>query len=104
MERSRFETVRETGPSVSVAGSTGAVLVIPLGSRPDGPFPMARAQQHMDISLDTLAQPLQVVLLEDASFGSEAPQGRREPHRHDYHELIWTRRGEGEHSIDGDAS
>jgi AraC family transcriptional activator of pobA len=58
----------------------------------------------MDISLDTLTQPLQVVLLEDASFGSDAPQGPREPHRHDYHELIWTRRGEGEHSIDGRAS
>jgi AraC family transcriptional activator of pobA len=58
----------------------------------------------MDISFDTLAQPLQVVLLEDASFGSDAPQGRRAPHRHDYHELIWTRRGEGEHSIDGEAS
>jgi AraC family transcriptional regulator, transcriptional activator of pobA len=56
----------------------------------------------MDISLDTLPQPLQVVVLEDASFGSDAPQGRREPHRHDYHELIWTRRGEGEHSIDGE--
>ena len=56
----------------------------------------------MDISVDTLAQPLQVVLLEDASFGSDAPQGRREPHRHDYHELIWTRRGEGRHSIDGE--
>jgi AraC family transcriptional activator of pobA len=56
----------------------------------------------MDISLDTLTQPLQVVLLEDASFGSDAPQGPREPHRHDYHELIWTRRGEGEHSIDGE--
>ena len=57
----------------------------------------------MDISVDTLAQPLQVVLLDDASFGSDAPQGTREPHRHDYHELIWARRGEGEHSIDGEA-
>ncbi|WP_028067488.1 helix-turn-helix transcriptional regulator [Solirubrobacter soli] len=56
----------------------------------------------MDISVDTLTQPLQVALLEDASFGSDAPQGVREPHRHDYHELIWTRRGEGEHSIDGE--
>jgi AraC family transcriptional activator of pobA len=28
----------------------------------------------------------------------------REPHRHDYHELIWTRQGEGEHSIDGERS
>ena len=26
----------------------------------------------------------------------------REPHRHDYHELIWVRSGEGEHLIDGD--
>src|SRR3954468_7190031 len=74
-----------------------------LGSPPTGEFPMAIPGRHMDISLDTLAQPLQVVLLEDASFGSDAPQGRREPHRHDYHELIWTRRGEGEHSIDGEA-
>jgi AraC family transcriptional activator of pobA len=56
----------------------------------------------MDISLDTLPQPLQVVLLEDASFGADAPQGPREPHRHDYHELIWTAAGEGEHSIDGE--
>jgi AraC family transcriptional activator of pobA len=55
----------------------------------------------MDISVDHLPQSLQVVLVQDASFGSEAPQGVREPHRHDYHELIWTREGEGEHSIDG---
>jgi AraC family transcriptional activator of pobA len=58
----------------------------------------------MDISLDTLVGPLQVALLEDASFGADAPQGAREPHRHDYHELIWTRRGEGRHSIDGEPS
>jgi AraC family transcriptional activator of pobA len=57
----------------------------------------------MDISVDRLPQALQVVLLEDASFGADAPQGPREPHRHDYHELIWTRRGEGRHSIDGEA-
>jgi AraC family transcriptional activator of pobA len=56
----------------------------------------------MDISVDTLTQPLQVVLLDDASFGSDGPQGTRQPHRHDYHELIWTRRGDGEHSIDGE--
>ena len=64
---------------------------------------MAITGRHMDISLDTLPQALQVVLLDDASFGSHAPQGPREPHRHDYHELIWTRAGEGEHSIDGEA-
>src|SRR3954469_24591585 len=75
-----------------------------LGSPAPVPFPMAIPHGHMDISFDTLAQPLQVVLLEDASFGSDAPQGRRAPHRHDYHELLWPRRGEGEHSIDGEAS
>jgi AraC family transcriptional activator of pobA len=63
---------------------------------------MANPRQHMDITVDRLPQALQVVLLDDASFGSDAPQGAREPHRHDYHELIWTRRGEGEHSIDGE--
>jgi AraC family transcriptional activator of pobA len=58
----------------------------------------------VELALDRLAGSLQVVLVEDATFGSEAPQGVRDPHRHDYHELIWTRRGEGEHSIDGEAS
>ena len=56
----------------------------------------------MDIAVDRLPQELQIVLLDDASFGSDAPQGAREPHRHDYHELFWTRRGDGEHSIDGE--
>jgi AraC family transcriptional activator of pobA len=27
----------------------------------------------------------------------------REPHRHDYHELLWVRSGSGEHRIDGEA-
>ncbi len=60
-----------------------------------------------DIDVDRLPDtgtPLQVVLVEDASFGSEAPQGVRDPHRHDYHELIWTRDGSGEHLIDGEPS
>ena len=36
--------------------------------------------------------------LRDARFGGAAV---REPHRHDYHELIWIRAGAGQHSIDG---
>ena len=40
----------------------------------------------------------QVLRLENARFGGEAA---REPHRHDYHELIWIRDGRGHHSIDG---
>jgi AraC family transcriptional activator of pobA len=58
----------------------------------------------MDLAVDRLPGSLEVVLVQDATFGTEAPQGVREPHRHDYHELIWTRTGEGEHSIDGQPS
>jgi AraC family transcriptional activator of pobA len=47
---------------------------------------------------------LEVVLLEDASFGADSACGPRRPHRHDYHELIWTRAGAGHHLIDGEVS
>src|SRR5687768_16707538 len=60
-----------------------------------------------DLVIDRLpdaSTPLQVVLVEDASFGVDAPQGARDPHRHDYHELIWTKAGRGERLIDGDPS
>jgi AraC family transcriptional activator of pobA len=30
-----------------------------------------------------------------------APDMAHEPHRHDFHELLWTRSGRGEHSLDG---
>ena len=52
-----------------------------------------------DLTLDQLdAGAAQVVRLRDARFGGAAV---REPHRHDYHELIWIRAGAGQHSIDG---
>ena len=47
---------------------------------------------------------LEVVTLEDASFGTDSACGPRRPHRHDYHELIWTRRGRGHHLVDGEVS
>src|SRR6185437_3499313 len=47
---------------------------------------------------------LEVVLLADASFGADTEHGPRTPHRHDYHELIWTRSGAGRHLIDGEVS
>jgi AraC family transcriptional regulator, transcriptional activator of pobA len=47
---------------------------------------------------------LEVVRLEDASFGADTACGPRRPHRHDYHELIWTRAGTGHHLIDGEVS
>ena len=43
-------------------------------------------------------------MLRDARYGSESECGPRRPHRHDYHELVWTRRGTGRHLIDGEAS
>ncbi len=47
---------------------------------------------------------LEVVLLEDEHYGADTECGPRPPHRHDYHELIWTRSGTGRHLIDGDVS
>ncbi len=52
------------------------------------------------IDLDRLGTgaAVQVAWLEGARIG-EPPV--REPHRHDYHELIWVRDGAGQHLIDG---
>lgn len=43
---------------------------------------------------------IDVVRMSGASVGTEA-DGAREPHRHDYHELIWVCSGTGRHLIDG---
>jgi AraC family transcriptional regulator, transcriptional activator of pobA len=43
---------------------------------------------------------LEVILIEDA--GALVEQAPVPPHRHDYHELIWTRRGVGRHMVDGE--
>jgi AraC family transcriptional regulator, transcriptional activator of pobA len=43
---------------------------------------------------------LDVILIEDA--GAQVEQAPMPPHRHDYHELIWTRRGTGRHLVDGE--
>src|SRR5690348_13110949 len=60
-----------------------------------------------EITLDRLPQAgasLEVLLLRAASFGSGSDGGPRQPHRHDYHELVWTRAGSGRHVIDGEPS
>jgi AraC family transcriptional activator of pobA len=60
-----------------------------------------------EITVDRLPEAgssLEVVLLADARFGSESDRGPRRPHRHDYHELVWTRCGSGRHLIDGEVS
>jgi AraC family transcriptional activator of pobA len=60
-----------------------------------------------EIAVDRLAQAgasLEVVFLDGESYGSDTERGQRRPHRHDYHELVWTRRGTGRHLIDGEVS
>jgi AraC family transcriptional activator of pobA len=60
-----------------------------------------------DITVDRLPEAgssLEVVLLEGVRYGSDSECGPRRPHRHDYHELVWTRRGTGQHLIDGEVS
>jgi AraC family transcriptional activator of pobA len=47
---------------------------------------------------------LDVGLLEDMQIGPGAAWESRDPHRHDFHELIWTREGSGRHLIDGEVS
>src|SRR5919109_3056807 len=56
-----------------------------------------------DLAVDRIPEPsLEVMLVQDASFGTASERGPRRPHRHDYHELIWTRCGTGHHLIDGE--
>jgi AraC family transcriptional activator of pobA len=60
-----------------------------------------------DLALDRLPEAgpsLDVGLLKDMQIGSGTAWGSRDPHRHDYHELIWTREGSGRHLIDGEVS
>jgi AraC family transcriptional activator of pobA len=58
---------------------------------------MARALP-VDRRLDAM-HPVRVMLLGGDSFSSRRGEAR-EPHRHDYHELIWIRSGAGHHVID----
>jgi AraC family transcriptional regulator, transcriptional activator of pobA len=58
-----------------------------------------------DLAVDRIPEAgasLEVVVVEDASYGADSDRGPRRPHRHDYHELIWTRCGTGRHLIDGE--
>ncbi len=54
------------------------------------------------LTLDRLANqhdPVEVVRFDTLDVGSDG-DAAREPHRHDYHELIWTRAGSGRHMLD----
>ena len=54
------------------------------------------------LTVDRLANrhdPVEVVLFDSLEVGCDG-DAIREPHRHDYHELIWTRCGAGRHMLD----
>jgi AraC family transcriptional activator of pobA len=48
--------------------------------------------------LPAAADPVEIERIEHLYLGDDSA---REPHRHDYHELLWLRTGDGEHLIDG---
>jgi AraC family transcriptional activator of pobA len=58
---------------------------------PKGRLTVDRLARHHD--------PVEVVLFDVLDVGCDGDPVR-EPHRHDYHELIWTRAGAGRHMLD----
>src|SRR4051794_37020566 len=65
-------------------------------------MPSAPRSADLHLALDRLperSEPVQVRFLRGVEIG--APGRVREPHRHDYHELVWVRAGEGRHLLDG---
>jgi AraC family transcriptional activator of pobA len=53
------------------------------------------------LALDRLPDPANAVQVRWVDSMEVAPDDAREPHRHDYHELIWVRDGSGRHLLDG---
>jgi AraC family transcriptional regulator, transcriptional activator of pobA len=64
-----------------------------MASRPD--------RLDGELTLDRMPDPAEVVDVLPLEGVSTSPAEAREPHRHDYHELIWVRSGTGHHLIDG---
>jgi AraC family transcriptional activator of pobA len=63
-----------------------------MASRPD--------RSDGGLTLDRLPDPAEVVDVMPLEGLSTTPDDAREPHRHDYNELIWVRSGSGHHLID----
>ena len=70
-------------------------------AEPAPPAPSAGGDGGLKVDrLASSADPVQVVLLHAFDIGSDGDPVR-EPHRHDYHELIWIKDGSGHHLLDG---
>lgn len=67
---------------------------------------MAARTRTDDLAFDelpTTGSSLEVLFVEGEDLGAATDRGPRPPHRHAYHELIWSRCGSGTHEIDGEA-
>jgi AraC family transcriptional activator of pobA len=60
---------------------------------------MARPGITVD-RLAATAAPIELIDVDAFTIG-HGGEPAREPHRHDYHELLWTRAGSGQHVLDG---
>jgi AraC family transcriptional activator of pobA len=65
--------------------------------------PRAGAEDLTFDELPVAGRSLDVRFVRGANLGSAGDHGPRAPHRHDYHELIWSRIGTGTHEVDGEA-
>jgi AraC family transcriptional activator of pobA len=62
-----------------------------VGAGPNGRLTVDRLERRHD--------PVEVALFDGLEVGSDGATVRA-PHRHDYHELLWTRAGSGRHMLD----
>jgi AraC family transcriptional regulator, transcriptional activator of pobA len=62
----------------------------------------SRTSIRATLAIDRFAGPGTAVEVRRLANESVGPHAIREPHRHDYHELIWVRSGSGEHRVDGE--
>ncbi len=89
-----------SGPAEASGRAGGAGCVA-------GPSTVGDLMATRELTVDELDNraraPIQVLTFADMAVGAGAAEPRREPHRHDYHELVWVREGCGRHSIDHDS-
>jgi AraC family transcriptional activator of pobA len=79
-------------------------MSVPRAIPTASPTPPTPAAGDGELAVDRLANavdPVQVWLLDGFEVGAGG-EAVREPHRHDYHELIWIRSGSGHHLLDGE--
>jgi AraC family transcriptional activator of pobA len=71
---------------------------VPAAESDPAPAPARDGRLTLD-RLSSRHDAVEVVRFDTLDFGSDG-DGVREPHRHDYHELLWTRAGSGRHMLD----